>query len=86
VQASWQSFWLWQYTGDGSGPAPHAIDGCQKNIDISSYQGDPDQLAAEWASGKVAPVPPPPLSDLIVTITIQAPPGVQVNVVQNQLS
>jgi lysozyme len=89
VQASWQTFWLWQYTGDGSGPAPHTIDGCNKPIDISSYQGSSDQLAAEWASGQVGPVPPPPPpppSDLIVTISINAPPGVQVKVLQSELA
>jgi lysozyme len=80
--SAWQSFWLWQYSGDGQGPLPHTVAGCDPNIDCSSYDGSPDELVAEWASGTVVPPPPPP-SDLIVTVTIDAPPGVTVNVVQS---
>jgi lysozyme len=32
----WKSYWLWQYTGDGIGSAPHEIDGiASKGIDRS---------------------------------------------------
>jgi GH25 family lysozyme M1 (1,4-beta-N-acetylmuramidase) len=51
IQASWDSFWLWQYTGDGLGPEPHIINGVSgNNVDISTYDGTDDQLKAEWAS------------------------------------
>jgi lysozyme len=80
---AWTKYWLWQYSGDGQGPHPHTVDGCDPNIDCSSYSGTPDQLAAEWASGIPAPPPPPPPTNLIVTLTIDAPPGVTVNVVQS---
>jgi len=51
VQASWQSFWLWQFTGDGIGPTPHGIPGIETNgLDINSYDGSDDQLVSEWAS------------------------------------
>jgi lysozyme len=79
---AWDKFWLWQYSGDGQGPQPHTVSGCSPNIDCNSYDGSPEQLAAEWASGQPQPAPPPP-SDLIVTISINAPPGVTVNVVQS---
>jgi lysozyme len=77
----WKSFWLWQYSGDGEGPEPHTIDGIDGDCDCNSYDGTPEQLAAEWARGFVVPTPPSP-GQQIVTITIDAPPGVTVNVVQ----
>jgi lysozyme len=82
-QASWDTWWLWQYTDGTYGPNPHTVDGCDSaGIDCNSYAGTADQLAAEWASG-IAPAPPPPPPDsLVVTVTIQVPPGVTVNVVQ----
>jgi GH25 family lysozyme M1 (1,4-beta-N-acetylmuramidase) len=46
-----KSYWLWQFTGDGAGPAPHIVPGIRAvgGIDINSYDGDDDELAAEWA-------------------------------------
>lgn len=76
VQPSWEKFWLWQYTDGTEGPEPHTIDGCDPmGIDISSYQGSAEQLAAEWASA--SPAPPAPEQ---VIVTIIAPPGVKVEV------
>ena len=76
VQVSWEKFWLWQYTDGTAGPEPHTIDGCAPaGIDISSYQGSAEQLAAEWTS---AALPSPEPEQLIVTII--APPGVKVEV------
>lgn len=50
VQRSWSAPWLWQFTGDGLGPKPHAIAGIIGNgIDINSYAGTSAQLATEWA-------------------------------------
>ena len=48
VPATWKKYWLLQYSGDGKGPEPHDIDGIGENIDISSYPGTKEQLAAEW--------------------------------------
>jgi lysozyme len=80
VQASWKTYWLWQYTDGTTGPKPHTVAGCDSGgVDCNSYVGTPEQLAAEWASGVPTPPPPPP-TDLIVTVTIDAPPGVTVNV------
>src|ERR1700751_1431021 len=77
---AWDCFWLWQYTDGASGPQPHTVDGCDSGgVDCNSYDGTAEQLAAEWASGiPVPPVPVPP-SDLVVTVTINIPPGVSVN-------
>jgi lysozyme len=81
---AWQSFWLWQYTDGTSGPKPHTVVGCDPaGVDCNSYQGTPEQLAAEWASGSAVVPPGPTPTDLIVTVTIDVPAGVKVNVVQN---
>jgi lysozyme len=55
---TWPSCWdapfLWQYTGDGSGQGPHNVPGIvlegSKGIDINSFDGTDDELAAEWAA------------------------------------
>jgi len=50
VQRSWNKYWLWQYTGDGSGPAPHAVPGIhiQGGLDISHFDGTADELRDQW--------------------------------------
>jgi len=51
LQPSWTRWWLWQFTGDGVGPGPHALPGIKtQGIDINTYAGTPDELAAEWAT------------------------------------
>src|SRR5215831_17072708 len=57
-QASWTAPWLWQYTDGTSGPTPHNIG--TWSGDINSYSGSPQQLVAEWASGKAKPPAPTP--------------------------
>jgi lysozyme len=46
----WPKPWLWQYTGDGSGPAPHEVPGIQDKMDVNSYEGSDEDLAASWAA------------------------------------
>lgn len=49
----WEKPWLIQFTGDGLGPLPHNVPGITidgAGIDINSYAGNADQLAAEWAA------------------------------------
>jgi GH25 family lysozyme M1 (1,4-beta-N-acetylmuramidase) len=50
----WPKYWAWQFTGDGNGPGPKQIPGIilpgSKGIDINSYDGTDDTLAAEWAA------------------------------------
>lgn len=66
----WPRPWLWQFTGDGSGPGVHQIPGIilpgSKGIDVDAYEGGiahadhtDDELRAEWAGG--APVTMPDL-------------------------
>jgi GH25 family lysozyme M1 (1,4-beta-N-acetylmuramidase) len=44
----WDSYWLWQYTGDGIGPKPNTLPGvATKGIDLNVFGGA--DLAAEWA-------------------------------------
>lgn len=45
----WKAPWLWQYTGDGDGPKPHAVPGMQDKMDINSFAGSDTDLAAQWA-------------------------------------
>ncbi len=62
VQASWNDWWLWQYTGDGKGPLPQRVPGIGLGkdpgapIDVNSYQGDAEDLARQW-SGKAPVIP-----------------------------
>jgi lysozyme len=50
-QLPWIQPTLWQFTGDGIGPQPHALAGIiTKGIDINSYAGTIDQLRHDWVS------------------------------------
>lgn len=47
----WAKPTLWQFTGDGIGPLPHTLPGIvTQGIDINTYAGTRDQLAADWVS------------------------------------
>ena len=54
VQASWQTYWLWQYTDSKTGTQPSSMPGipgdANGNLDCNSYLGTRDQLVEEWAS------------------------------------
>lgn len=63
----WEDYWLWQFTDGQVGPTPHSIDGIGP-CDINSYQGSPEQLVAEWASGSAQPVPEPDIPSMHVNI------------------
>lgn len=52
LPAGFLGWWLWQYTGDGVGPSPHNVPGISAGnggIDLNTYNGTREQLAAEWA-------------------------------------
>jgi lysozyme len=56
----WPNLFLWQFTGDGAGPQPHAVPGIGGKVDINSFDGSDADLAALWpgsalASGATAP-------------------------------
>lgn len=48
------SYWIWQYTGDGTGPSPHWCAGIKcpgsQGIDLNVYNGSRPKLSKEWAS------------------------------------
>jgi GH25 family lysozyme M1 (1,4-beta-N-acetylmuramidase) len=56
--STWQAPWLWQFTDGRYGPRPHAIAGIpgapDRQLDLDSYAGTADRLAAEWAGEKLA--------------------------------
>ena len=53
-QASWDSYWLWQYTDGKFGPGPKQAPGIPGNakgeLDCNRFHGAPEAVAAEWAS------------------------------------
>ena len=83
-QASWEHYWLWQFTDGEYGPQPHTVPGIGP-CDINHYDNTAYRLITEWATGAndVAGRPPPDIiqNPAVVTVTIAAPPGVKVKVV-----
>lgn len=67
-QASWTTYWLWQYTDGTYGPTPHTVDGCDAGgVDCNSYSGSSEQLISEWATGgQEIPPEPTPVQNTIV--------------------
>ncbi|HYM31814.1 MAG TPA: glycoside hydrolase family 25 protein [Candidatus Cybelea sp.] len=52
LPAGFETCWLWQYTGDGTGPKPHTVPGIiagNGGLDLNSFQGTREDLAASWA-------------------------------------
>lgn len=79
VQVSWTTYWLWQFTDGQVGPTPHSVPGVGP-CDISHFAGTKEELWDAWASGTVQPGAPAPVAQT-VTITIDAPPGIKVVVI-----
>ncbi len=85
----WDDVWLWQYSDGGVGPDPHVVPGVNSPVDCNHFVGTDEDLRVEWAGGpllpKQAPAPADPATgdERVVTITIDAPPGVRVEVKQN---
>lgn len=48
IPATWKTWTLWQYTGDGLGPQPHSVSGIAGPIDRDQFNGDIDALKALW--------------------------------------
>lgn len=58
-QASWPTYWLWQYSDSPStGPGPHGCPGVSGDVDVNSWLGTDAELRAQWSGAKVAPAPP----------------------------
>jgi GH25 family lysozyme M1 (1,4-beta-N-acetylmuramidase) len=53
LPSSWQSYWLWQYSDGSAGPQPQSVPGIPGNsagqIDCNTFDGTPEELAAQWA-------------------------------------
>jgi lysozyme len=82
VQASWNTYWLWQFTDGVSGPSPHSIEGIGP-CDINSYKGTATQLAEEWADGSVEPAPAPAPGAASVHFDVETSGEVQVTIAIN---
>ena len=54
AQASWNTYWLWQYTASLTGLGPNKVNGIpgdsNGNLDCNSYAFTKAQLIEEWAS------------------------------------
>ena len=54
VQASWSTFWLWQYTDGTAGPGPDTVPGlpgdAKGHLDCNHFLGSQDLLKQQWAS------------------------------------
>ena len=54
AQASWNTYWLWQYTDSLTGLGPNKVNGipgdANGNLDCNSYVFTKAQLIKEWAS------------------------------------
>jgi GH25 family lysozyme M1 (1,4-beta-N-acetylmuramidase)/peptidoglycan hydrolase-like protein with peptidoglycan-binding domain len=49
LPVGFSSYWLWQFTGDGIGPVPHAVPGIAgSGIDLNRFDGDRGALASSW--------------------------------------
>ena len=70
----WSKFWGWQYTDAGSVP------GITPPTDLNAYDGTAAELAADW-SGNVDDEPSP-APEPEITITVIVPPGVKVQVIE----
>jgi len=83
IPACWETYWLWQFTDGQVGPSPHTIAGIGP-CDINSYQGTASELAAEWASGTLQPVPPEPEPETAsVHFNLQTSGPVQITIAVN---
>jgi GH25 family lysozyme M1 (1,4-beta-N-acetylmuramidase) len=55
VQASWSTFWLWQYTDGLNTPTPEQVPGIPGNdqgcVDCNHFMGSEAELRAQWAAG-----------------------------------
>ncbi len=83
VQASWDRWDIWQYAADGSGMQPRTAIGVFGNPDCNVFYDDVATVRSNWAGSPLTtPVNSPIADPVVVTVTINAPAGVKVNVVQ----
>jgi len=59
TQASWDSYWLWQFTDGQHGPDAPKIKGVDdSNLDVNSFRGTYEELADQWVGGLIGAVKP----------------------------
>jgi lysozyme len=67
-QASWPTWWLWQYSDGKAGPQPHGCPGVSGEVDTNSWDGTDDELRAQWSgTSSIAPAERPTVSIDIAT-------------------
>lgn len=54
--APWTVPWLWQFSGDGVNAHGIHVPGVSAGVDMNTYGGTMEQLAAEWAGGPDSPI------------------------------
>jgi lysozyme len=81
-QASWEDWWIWQYSDGQLGPQPHGCPGVSGYVDTNSWPGSQEALTASWSGTGVAPVPPEPVpvaNEVDITIVTTGNVVVKVN-------
>src|SRR5262245_21930639 len=77
----WSSYWLWQYSQEGSVPGVYAP------TDVNAYEGTVEDLVKSWSGSAVAPEPKPPKPPRpprdVVRIGVKAPATVGVQLTVN---
>jgi len=78
-QASWDDWWLWQYSDGNVGPGPQGCPGVDGDVDTNSYAGSDDQLRAEWPGLVPAPEPVPETAEVDITISVKGNAIITIN-------
>lgn len=77
VPPGWDTYWLWQFTEDGSCP------GINPPVDLNACAGSVQQLIEDWTGGEApAPAPTP---EAVVRVNVEAPEGIVVEVSVNRV-
>jgi len=78
-QASWDDWWLWQYSDGNVGPGPHGCPGVTGDVDTNSWSGSDGELRQEWAGVGDAPAPPVQTGQVDISIDVHGDVVVTVN-------
>lgn len=80
IPHGFDSYWIWQYTGDGIGPQPHTIPGISipgnPGIDLNTYEGSLENLISEWV-GKATKTQPEQLPPQVVDTPVDPYQSIQ---------
>ena len=70
-QASWDKYWLWQYSDGQAGPGPHGCPGVSGDVDTNSYEISDAEFAAQWtgAPAGAPPITPPEVPTVTISVT-----------------